>query len=127
MNKSLLLLIGITALTSCIELGNCPRNIPLSTHKVTFSSAPDSTTVTTGNNDGWWLSDITVDGVEYNYGLDQDMNYLIKIDSLTFERIEGTTILLKVGQNTTLNNRRFTVTLQYGNCFRFIEIIQSSN
>ncbi|WP_343694086.1 hypothetical protein [Flavobacterium sp.] len=133
--KLLMSLLGIMllSLVSCDNDKISPRkegdwddNIKLSKKEFNISSSSSTVTVFT-ENDGWWLNGIrlnneSVDLTKMNL---LSKNFVITKSEFQVERKDGKTIIITMNQNTTNADRVLYVSLQNGDYFDGVAVIQS--
>ena len=124
---SVLLLITVIIINSCVEKGRWPDNIHLSAKTVTFSADGDSVTIKTKGT-WWWVSCVSVDSTwYYNFtGVDPESdNYKIKDACFDVERRDKTTLFIKVYPNPNPIKRIITVGLEAGDYFDNVTVTQN--
>ncbi|SHG70407.1 hypothetical protein [Flavobacterium defluvii] len=100
--------------------------IKLSNKKVTFSSEANSVTITSQSK--WWkISDIRINDERFGFNSEiaAQQSFVLQYNEFKIERKEGTTIIININKNTTNQDRNLIVTLQEGNYYDNINIIQS--
>lgn len=106
--------------------GDWDDNIKLSKKEFNISSSSSTVTVFT-ENDGWWLNGIrlnneSVDLTKINL---LSKNFIITKSEFQVERKDGKTIIITMNQNTTNADRVLYVSLQNGDYFDGVAVIQS--
>jgi hypothetical protein len=130
--SALLLFLGITFLISCTNntdnqiVGKWADNIVLSQKSAALNSAMNSITITTKYN-GWWLDGIGLDNKNTDLtGINRfSQNFIVTNSDFQVERKNGNTIIITMNQNTTNSERILYVSLQGGDYFDGIKVIQS--
>ena len=134
MKKALILIMGVFILYSCSEkeelIGKWDDIIKLSTKNVDLTSKTDSVTITT-EGDWWWIDNITFEDSTYSYYDRDDINlesdsYSIKEEEFVVERRDKNTLFVKVTENNSGIERKMNITLEAGNYFDYVTIIQSA-
>lgn len=135
MKKLMILVMGVFILTSCSEkedpIGKWDDNIKLSIKSVDFTAKSDSVTITT-EGDWWWIDGILFEGSTYSYYNQDDINlesdsYSIKEEHFVVERRNKNTLFVKLNENHTGMEREMNISLQAGNYFDKVIIVQSAN
>ncbi len=138
MKTVIVLVISILFIFSCGEKdrpdrldGDWDDNILLSTKNVTFKASMDSVSITTGG-DGWWIDAISLDTVVYTYYNREDIDfeadsYSIQENDFLVERRNKKTLFIKLNANTTGKERIMNVSLQAGDYFDSVTVIQAAN
>jgi hypothetical protein len=124
---SLVCLLMIIHSCNLIEYGRWKDNIHLSAKSAEFSSAGDSVTITTEGT-GWWVSSVSVDGVNYFdfQGIDREADhYTIKQDCFVVERRDKNTLFIKVDANPTNVKRIINVVLEAGDYHDAVTVTQN--
>ena len=114
-----------------MPLGIWDDNIILSTKNVDFLSSADSIVITT-EGDGWWIDGISFQDNRYSYYDSSDVNmelesYSIIEDCFKVERRDKNTLFVKLEDNVSGSERVMTITLEAGDYFDYVNIIQASN
>jgi hypothetical protein len=106
--------------------GDWDDNIKLSKKEVTVTSSSNTVTIYT-ERDGWWLNGIWLnnDIVDLNRSTVLLKDFVITNPEFQVERKNGKTILITMNKNTTNADRVLYVSLQNGDYFDGIAVIQS--
>ena len=103
--------------------------IKLSEKEVTISAESNSLVITTEGT-GWWINEIGLDD-DWSYdidGIDTSQDFLIEENDFIIERINTNEIHISMTENQSgLDNRILSITLQAGNYSDRVRIIQSRN
>jgi hypothetical protein len=128
-----LFLLGIIFLASCSNndvpdpiIGKWDDNIGLSQKTATLSSNTNTITITTKYS-GWWLAGIGLDSNAIDLtGINNlSENFIVTNSQFQVERKNGKTIIITMSPNTTGSERILYITLQGGDYFDGIKVIQS--
>lgn len=135
MNKIVILILSIFAITACADkeepIGKWSDNIKLSTKNVVFSATADSVSIST-EGDWWWIEGITFDDSTYMYygrddiDLESEM-YTIQEEHFTVKRCDKNTLFVKFNENKTNKKREMRITLEAGDYFDYVNIEQAAN
>ncbi|MBZ0242647.1 MAG: hypothetical protein K8F24_05490 [Bacteroidales bacterium] len=135
MNKAIILILGVFFMISCSDkkenpIGKWDDNIKLSTKHVVFSSETDSVTITT-EGEWWWIDGISFEDSTYSYYNRDDINlesdsYSIEEEQFVVERRDKTILFVKIKENNTGIERKMNISLQAGNYFDHVTIMQSA-
>jgi len=125
---TILLFLGIVFLSSC---GKWNDKIKLSVKNVEFSSGEDSVKITTKGTT-WWIDNVSLNDTIYSYYDNENIDlladsYLIKESSFIIEKLNNTTLFIKLNKNSTGKERILKITLQAGDYFDYINITQLAN
>ncbi len=114
-------IISLIALFSCDkeEDEKSTDFIGISSNSIEFSSIKDSTEITT-NDVNWWFVSLNVQG-EITTVLFEDT---IKNDWFQIIKTDKQTIKIFVDENKTNIDRTFSVDIEWGNYFDYIEVLQ---
>ncbi len=114
-------IISLIALFSCDkeEDEKSTDFIGLSSNYIEFSSKKDSTEITT-NDVNWWFVSLNVQG-EMTTVLFLDT---IKSDWFQIIKTDKQTIKIVVDENKTNIDRTFSIVIEWGNYFDYIEVLQ---
>lgn len=119
----------ILSISSCTgskqPIGKWQDNIQLSAKKILLKETEDSTQITT-EKEWWWISEINTDGKIYsNFEKDTSIApYTISKEYITVTREDSKTLHIKTTANAKRTKRTVTITLQAGNYFDTITLIQ---
>ena len=109
-----------------VEIGKWGDNIKLSQKTVTFDSNANQVIITTQSK-GWWVDLVALNGVYLDLKhldlLNKDL--IINNPQFTIERINGDKLKISVPKNITNNEKSIFISLQSGNYFDRINIIQN--
>ncbi len=113
---------------SCTSVdGDCDGDeIKLSKNKVIFDGNKSTIKITTKGK-WWWVSDLYFNGKYINpheEGTQKKDYFLIKKDDFTIERKSKTEIFIEMQENKTGQKRELHISVQAGNCFDGITVIQ---
>jgi hypothetical protein len=134
-NKVIILILSIFLISSCSDkedpLGKWDDNIKLSTKNVQFGVNADSVVITT-EGDWWWINGISVNGIRSVYYNREDVDleadsYVLEGDCYIVEKRDKNTLFISMSENLTGNERRMLVTLEAGDYFDYVEILQALN
>ncbi len=121
-------------LISCSDkedpIGKWDDIIKLSTKNVNLTAKIDSVTITT-EGDWWWINGIAFEDSTYSYYNRDDINlesdyYSIKEEHFVVERQDKNTLFVKIFENNTGTERQMNISLEAGNYFDYVTIIQSA-
>jgi len=121
-------------LISCSDnedpIGKWDDIIKLSTKNVNLTAKTDSVTITT-EGDWWWINGIAFEDSTYSYYNRDDINlesdyYSIKEEHFVVERQDKNTLFVKIFENNTGTERQMNISLEAGNYFDYVTIIQSA-
>ena len=121
----LIFLFTIISVVSC-EKGKWDDNIKLSSKEVVFNSLQQSKTITTQSTN-WWLGGISLDGVNVDFtNIDRlSKNWIITQPEFQIERADdGKKIIISMNPNNTSSDRTVLISLQSGDYFDHIKVIQ---
>lgn len=111
---------------SCVSTENrWTDNIELSAKEAIFSSQTDSIEISTEGTQ-WWINDINADG-RYIYS---DSSEVVKDyvrfdgDWFTVEKQGKQKLIVKVSENKSKNSRKMVITVEAGNYFEYINVLQ---
>ncbi len=106
--------------------GRTTDTIKLSQNEVNFSSASNSITITTQSK-AWWLNGIGLNSDRIDVKKEDMLSENFKVIKSEFqvERKDGTNIIITFNPNKTNAERVLYVTLQAGNRFEQIRVLQS--
>lgn len=126
---TILLFLGMVFLSSCG--GKWNDKIKLSIKNVEFSSGEDSVTITTKGTT-WWINNVSLNDTIYRYYDNENIDlladsYLIKESSFIIEKLNNTTLFIKLNKNSTGKERILKITLEAGDYFDYINITQLAN
>lgn len=124
----LMLTLVSVSLAGCIILdGKWDDNIKLSVKKVEFSAKGDSAIIKTKGT-WWWITDVTVNNVNYfNFGINPDSeSYTIKDDCFIVARRDTHTLFIKVDANQGDSVRVITAGLEAGDYFDRVTVTQKA-
>ncbi len=129
-----LFILGIVFLVSCSNNNDAPDpiigkwddNIVLSQKSATLSSNTNSVTITTKYS-GWWLAGIGLDNKAIDLtGINRlSENFIVTTSDFQVERKDGKSIIITMNPNTTGSERILYVSLQGGDYFDGIKVVQS--
>ncbi len=133
----MILIMGVFILFSCSEkeenqlIGKWDDNIKLSAKNVELTSKIDSVTITT-EGDWWWIDNISFEDSTYSYYNRDDINlesdsYSMKEEHFVVKRQDKNTLFVKIDQNNSGIERKMNITLEAGNYFDYVTIVQSAN
>ena len=133
----MILIMGVFILFSCSEkeenqlIGKWDDIIKLSAKNVKLTYKTDSVTITT-EGDWWWIDDISFEDSTYSYNNRDDINlesdsYSMKEEHFVVERQDKNTLFVKIDQNNSEIERKMNITLEAGNYFDYVTIVQSAN
>lgn len=109
--------------------GDWDDNIKLSTRLVNFTGTQNIVEIKTQNT-WWWINSVNTNNEyfmpKYQTNMFDKENIIVNTDWLTVERKDGKTIELTATNNTTQSKRTATISLQAGNYFDYITVIQSN-
>ncbi len=134
MNKTIILILSVFFMISCSDkedpIGKWDDNIKLSTKNVDFSSEIDSVTVTT-EGDWWWIDGISFEDSTYSYYHRDDIDlesdsYIITEEEFIVERRDKNTLFIKINENNSGIERKMNISLEAGNYFDNVTIVQSA-
>jgi len=129
MKKAHLVLLFITAfLFSCSDSkdGIWEDNIELSQKEVQFDASEDSITVTT-KKDGWWIVEVSLNGAtDFEQTENSNGEFLIADNEFTIERRSPKELYIQMSPNSTNSKRKLIISLQNGNYFDGVTIIQAA-
>lgn len=135
MKKTMIFILGFFILASCSDkedpIGKWDDIIQLSTKNVDFAAKTDSVTITT-EGEWWWIDGITFEDSIYSYYGREDVNleadsYSIKEENFVVERRDKNTLFVKINENNTGVERKMNISLEAGNYFDRVTIVQSVN
>jgi len=110
-------------------IGDWDDKIELSTRLVNLDS-PQNIVEVKAQNTWWWINSINIGDKyffpDYQTNMFDKENITIISDWLIVERKDGETIQLSVTKNMTQEKRAAKITLQAGNYFDYITVIQSN-
>lgn len=134
MKKVMVLAMSFFILISCSDnedpIGKWDDIIKLSTKNVNLTAKTDSVTITT-EGDWWWINGIAFEDSTYSYYNRDDINlesdyYSIKEEHFVVERQDKNTLFVKIFENNTGTERQMNISLEAGNYFDYVTIIQSA-
>jgi hypothetical protein len=109
--------------------GKWDDNIKLSEKEINFTAESNSVVITTEGT-WWWINGIGLDD-DWSYdisGIDTTQeNFLIEKTEFTIERRNANKIYISMTENQSDSERTLTISLQAGDYFDGIKIIQSEN
>ena len=132
-NSLLSLLIIVVFYISCKDqvepLGKWEDNIHLSQKSAQFSADGDSIIIKTVGT-WWWVNGITLDGINYHYYQREDIDlesdsYSIHEACFMVQRRDKNTLFIKMDENLSGAEKRLTVSLEAGDYFDSVSIIQA--
>lgn len=103
-------------------------NIKLSQKIANFTAAPDSVTIKT-EGDWWWVCYVSLNGLEIDCLKDVNLeseHYVIEQDGFYIERVDKNTLLIKLDENTTSEERVLIVGLEAGDYFDGVRVTQAA-
>jgi hypothetical protein len=109
-----------------LSCGRWSDNIKLSTRSAVFSGLGDSIVVTTKGT-SWWICEIKIDdSVFYDFHSIDVLadSYLIKHDCVTFQRLNRSTMFIKLDPNPLPVDRIVIIGLEAGDYFDRVAITQ---
>lgn len=110
-----------------VIIGKWDDNIKLSQKTATLNSDLNSITITTEST-SWWLGDISLNNINIDL-TDVDRlskNFVITNSDFQVERKEdGKKIIITLNQNNTNSERILGVSMQSGDYFDFVKIVQT--
>lgn len=126
--KASVLISSVLLLSSLIFIScesNKNNNIRLSTKHVEMMPDEDSAIIfAEGTN--WWINDVNADGKRL-YALPEDLekDYTgIEGDWFAVEKQGSEKLIVKVSENRSKNDRKIVITLESGNYFDYISVLQ---
>jgi hypothetical protein len=133
MLRHVIFLLFVVVLSSCSKDspdGKWDDNIKLSTKYVEFSSAQDSVIITTEGS-WWWINAIMLGDSTYNY-FNNDIDfesdsYTISEDSFVVEKRDSYTLSVRMEANNDNKARTLKLSLQAGDYFDDVTILQAAN
>ncbi len=116
-----ILIVSLIALFSCDKEDDekTTNFIGLSSNSIEFSSKKDSVDITTSDIN-WWFVSLDIQGKNTST-LFEDT---IKGDWFQIVKIDKQTIKIVVDENKTNIERYFTVDIEWGNYFDYIDVLQ---
>ena len=135
MSKAIISFLVFFLVTSCSDkkdpIGKWDDIIKLSTREVKLSAGADSATITTEGN-WWWVNGISFNDSTYIYYDNDDVDlesdsYTIVEDDFVVERRDKNTLFVKLGENTTGNERLMNISLEAGDYFDYLNVEQSAD
>jgi len=123
---SFIFILSAFCLVSCGSAESSENeSVRLSAKQVELMPESD-TTIITAQGPWWWISDIDVDGKRlYANPEDIQKTYMgIEGDWFTVEKISEEKLMVKVSQNKSRNSRKMVITLESGNYFDYISVLQ---
>jgi hypothetical protein len=129
MKKAHLVLLFITAfLFSCSDSkdGIWEDNIELSQKEVQFNASEDSVIITT-KKDGWWIVEVSLNGAtDFEQTENSNGGFLMDENGFTIERRSPKELYIEMSPNSTSSERKLIISLQNGNYFDGVTIIQAA-
>lgn len=101
------------------------NNIRLSTKHVEMMSDEDSAVIF-AEGTKWWINDVNADGVRlYASPEDIEKDFAeIEGDWFAVEKQGNEKLMVKVSENKSKNDRKMIITLESGNYFDYISVLQ---
>lgn len=128
MKKANLILLILTAfLFSCSDEkdGDWDDNIELSQKEVQFTATENSTVITT-KRDGWWIYDVSLNGLtDFEQTDNSNGDFLMDENEFMIERRSSKELYIEMSPNTTGSERKLIIGVQNGNYFDGVTIKQS--
>lgn len=131
----MVLIVFLLFISSCSDknapIGKWDDIIGLSIKNAKLTAATDSVIITT-EGDWWWINAIAFEDSTYIYYNRDDINlesdsYLIKEEQFVIERKDKNTLFVKINENNTGIERKMNITLEAGNYFDKVTIVQSAD
>lgn len=108
-------------------IGKWDDNIQLSEKYVEFSAHADSISINT-KCEWWWINELTLNDTTHimigdNIDL-ESASYKIESEDYMVARKDKTTLFVKFNDNNTGKDRTLTVTLEAGDYFDYVTVVQ---
>lgn len=123
---SMIMVLSFLGLVSCSsERNKLNERFKMSTKRAEFSAQEDSVIIVT-EGEKWWINDVDIDGTRFYASAEDYEKDFMQIEGEWFvvKKQGQDKLIVKVSENNSKDKRELVITLESGNYFDCIDVLQ---